>query len=344
MAKLKFDYYHGVESDQFTFIRIPKLLFMSEELCKLSNDAKILYGLMMDKLSLSRMNNWFDENNRPFIIFTVQEAADELGVARSTCTRFMTELEEIGLIEKRRMGLGDPDIIYVKNIASAKGLKLRNNLGSDTKYLRESSVLNRVKKKTQSKSSRCSKMKHQDDSKRDVRKNDSAISADSNISHSDDSESATNNTNINKTINNANKEYTSNHIYQDKNDKNDEAASTDILAEIIKQHIGYYDRYPLLKRIKRERFDEMLSIILDVVCYNRKTISINNTDYPYSSVRDKFMLLTYDHLEYVYECIDKQKDEIKNIRKYIITALFNSIDTIAHYYSNQAEHDLNGLF
>lgn len=64
---LELDYYYGIESEQFSFYRVPRILIKDERFKRLSSDAKLLYGLMLDRMSLSMKNGWFDENNRAYI-------------------------------------------------------------------------------------------------------------------------------------------------------------------------------------------------------------------------------------------------------------------------------------
>ena len=119
MLNVQFDYYYGAEAEQFTFVRIPRMLFTDKEhFGGLSNDAKLLYGLLLERMSLSRKNNWFDEQNRVFIIFKIEEIADRLNCGREKACNTLKELDDesgIGLISKRRRGMGQPTIIYVKN-------------------------------------------------------------------------------------------------------------------------------------------------------------------------------------------------------------------------------------
>ena len=118
---INFDYYYGIEAEQFSFYRVPRLLIKDERFKGLSSDAKLLYGLMLDRMSLSMKNGWLDDENRAYIIYTVDAIMEDLGCAKATCVKIMKELDSdngIGLIEKKRRGLGKPDIIYVKNFAS----------------------------------------------------------------------------------------------------------------------------------------------------------------------------------------------------------------------------------
>ena len=118
---IKFDYYYGIEADQYTFIKIPRLLIKDPRFKKLSTEAKLLYSLMLDRMSLSIKNGWIDEENRAYIYYTYENIMDDLNCAREKCAKTLAELDNkkgIGLIEKKRQGLGKPDIIYVKNFAT----------------------------------------------------------------------------------------------------------------------------------------------------------------------------------------------------------------------------------
>ena len=81
----KFDYYYGIEADQFSFYRVPRLLIKDERFKGLSSDAKLLYGLMLNRMSLSMKNGWLDEENRAYIIYTVDAIMEDLGCAKATC-------------------------------------------------------------------------------------------------------------------------------------------------------------------------------------------------------------------------------------------------------------------
>ena len=115
--KVKFQYFQGEEAEQYTFYRIPKQLFTVDYFKSLSSDAKILYGLMLDRMSLSIKNNWFDDQNRAYIYFSIEDIVEYLGCGKNKAVKLMKELDigtGIGLIEKRRQGFGKANIIYVK--------------------------------------------------------------------------------------------------------------------------------------------------------------------------------------------------------------------------------------
>ena len=116
--KLIFDYYYGKEAEQFSFYRIPRMLIKDKRFSGLSSDAKILYGLMLDRMALSIRNEWQDEDDRTYIIYTIEQIMEDLNCGKNKAIRVIAELDSddgIGLVERVRRGLGKPDIIYVKN-------------------------------------------------------------------------------------------------------------------------------------------------------------------------------------------------------------------------------------
>lgn len=119
----RFDYYYGVEAEQFSFYRVPRILIKDKKFKNLSSDAKLLYGLMLDRISLSMKNGWLDAENKVYIYYTMENIMDDLSCAKATAVKVLAELDSkkgIGLVEKKRQGLGRPDIIYVKNFATVE--------------------------------------------------------------------------------------------------------------------------------------------------------------------------------------------------------------------------------
>ena len=118
---MHFDFYYGVEAEQFAFFRIPQSLVKDRRFKCLSTDAKLLYGLMLDRMTLSMKNGWLDAQNRAYIYYSMESIMEDLGCANQKCTKLLRELDTehgIGLIERHTQGLGKPDIIYVKNLPS----------------------------------------------------------------------------------------------------------------------------------------------------------------------------------------------------------------------------------
>ena len=125
------DYFYGQAGELFSFFRIPKALFQEQRFQDLSTDAKTLYGILLDRMSLSVKNEWFDKKGRVFIIFTIEDVKRTLRCADNKATRLLRELEEFGLIERKRRGQGKPCLLYVKNFSSESSKESVKNRDND---------------------------------------------------------------------------------------------------------------------------------------------------------------------------------------------------------------------
>ncbi len=147
MQKIQFDYFTGMEAEQYSFYRVPKVLFTAECFKSLSCEAKVLYGLMLDRMSLSIKNRWFDDEDRVYIIFTVDEIAELMNCGTQKAVKLIKELDTsngIGLIEKKRLGLGKPNVIYVKNFMIKEipnQLMKTDNVQKQEEYFTEETVM-----------------------------------------------------------------------------------------------------------------------------------------------------------------------------------------------------------
>ena len=121
------DYFYGQAGELFSFYRIPKALFQEQRFQNLSTDAKTLYGILLDRMSLSVKNGWLDERNRVFIIFTIEDVKRALCCADNKATKLLRELEKFGLIERKRRGLGKPSLVYVKNFSAESSKSIFQN-------------------------------------------------------------------------------------------------------------------------------------------------------------------------------------------------------------------------
>ena len=120
---MQFDYFYEEEAEQYSFYRIPKAMFTDPQFTALSVESRVLYGLMLDRMSLSRKNQWVDEDSRVYIRFTVEDIMEQLNCGKAKAIKLMGELDEengIGLIQKVRVGFGKPSIIYVKNFIARR--------------------------------------------------------------------------------------------------------------------------------------------------------------------------------------------------------------------------------
>lgn len=133
-AGLEFDYFYKRDLERFQFFMLPKILVTGEQFKTISSDAKILYACLFDRISLSAKNDWLDKEGRIYIIFTIEEIMKTINRSRPTAVKALDELDKntggIGLIERKRLGFGKPNIIYVKDFTSYEGEKLENQTSS----------------------------------------------------------------------------------------------------------------------------------------------------------------------------------------------------------------------
>ena len=343
-GKINFDYYYGIEAEQFAFYRVPRLLIKDERFKGLSSDAKILYGLMLDRMSLSMKNGWLDEEKRAYIIYTVDAIMDDLGCAKATCVKIMKELDSekgIGLIEKKRRGLGKPDIIYVKNFST---LHIADNLENEENTSEYAEVQNLNFKKSGTCTSRGSEIELQEVQDLNLQKFKKQTCGSSEAEPAEVQNLDANYTNYNQTYNN---QTDSNQIHQSEEAgqmpiREDVMDITAAYLKLIKDNIDYDVHMQYDDWNRRALYNELYEVICDVVCVKRSVIRIAGEDYPYELVKAKFLKLRSDHLEYVITCMKDTNTKISNIRSYMITALYNAPSTINHYYQQEVQHDMYG--
>ena len=115
------DYFYGSEGEQYRFYQIPAILLEDEEYKKISDTAKLLYGILLSRLALSKKNNWIEkETNRVYILYNRNDIAQKMGKSPNTISNAMNQLLEVGLIKRKRQGQGKADMLYVMNFSSGE--------------------------------------------------------------------------------------------------------------------------------------------------------------------------------------------------------------------------------
>ncbi|MFR4172294.1 MAG: DUF6017 domain-containing protein [Lachnospiraceae bacterium] len=333
-----FDYYYGVEAEQYSFYRVPRLLIKDERFKGLSSDAKLLYGLMLDRMSLSMKNGWFDEKNRAYIIYTLDNVMEDLGCAKATCVKVMKELDSdngIGLIEKKRRGLGKPDIIYVKNFASMENTEEHP---TDTDVSMETQDMNF--KKFNNNTSRSSEIELQEVQDVDLQRFKKTTSGGSKAVPAEVQKTAPIYTDYNHT----DLSYIDpiNQLSHESEEQKDVIESSNTYLEIIKENIEYEEHMKYSDWQDKCLYEELYQVICEIVCVKHKSVKIGGSDYPYELVKSTFLKLNSSHLEYVIACMHRTTTLITNIKAYMITALYNAPLTINHYYQQEVQHDMYG--
>ena len=139
------DYFYGQSGELFSYFRIPKALFQDHRFRQLSTDARTLYGILLDRMSLSVKNGWLDEQGRVYIIYTVREVQESLCCAEHKAVKLFRELEDFDLIERKRRGLGRPSLIYVKDFSSGLPKAQVQNCPNSNSGAAESAILEQPK-------------------------------------------------------------------------------------------------------------------------------------------------------------------------------------------------------
>ena len=401
---LKFGYYYGMQAEAYSFYRIPKILFTSHHFKGLSCEAKVLYGLMLDRMSLSIKNKWFDEQSRVYIVFTIEEVKNLMGCCHQTAVTLMAELDSekgIGLIERKRTGFGKACIIYVKNFVIQE--EDVNNPSDSSKSLSESAEMEPESVNDPAGSAGKISAKHAeipeggrkgdhegscpsgncendmytvDKSADDAvdahkSKNHTFISPDFRHSkvqdldiHTSKNQTSTGLNNRHSNVQNLDANYTdisdtekyntesnqsipSSHLFIhdrrrcDSGDKmdEDEMDTRDAYEDLIIENIGFG---ALCSEYGTEQATEILDLIVDTVYSRKKKIIIGGEPISAEIVRSRLLKLDFSHIQYVFECLKKNTTKVRNIRQYLLTALYNAPATISHYYAAEVNHDLYG--
>ena len=282
-----FDYFYEEQSENYSFYRIPKMLFTEEIFESLSTDAKVLYGLLLDRISLSRENGWLDNSGRVYVYYTIRAVKKSMRCANSKACGLLKELDDFGLIERKKQGLGKPTIIYVKDFTRFRKSELLDSVKQNSVVLKTGTL--------------------------DIRKSES-------------NKTERNNTEINKTnpiLSGVDKDMDEREAY-----RNYLCSQLDL--EIL------YERYPY----EGETLDAIVNLMLDVICSKRKTIRIAGDDKPLSVVKSQFLKVNSMHIEYVMDCMKKNPTKVRNIKQYLLAAIYNAPLTMQSYYQAWVNNDM----
>lgn len=300
-AETSFDYYYGDESNQFSFYRIPRQLVTGDRFKRLSTDAKLLYGLLLDRMSLSAKNGWYDEQGRVYIYYTLDEIQEDLNCGHDKATRMLVELDNgkngFGLIERVRQGQGRPTKIYVKRFTTRAVPTPPPELSPRPRLFSGQDCGEVAAKTAEKPQSRVRGSRSQDCGKvapNYIKTNQTDFSyTDPSILPSGSPPGMAG---------------------MGRMDRLEQRREVD-------EAIGYES---LCSQFNREDVDEIAELIVDVLCTTRPTLRIGGEELPIAQVKDRFYKLDSGHLEYVFDCLRNNTTQIRNIRAYLLTALYNA--------------------
>lgn len=297
------EYFYGEQADSYSFYRIPRQLITGENYKGLSVEAKLLYGMMLDRMGLSLRNGWLDKTGRVYIYYTVEEIQSDLGCGHVKAGRLLAELDTvkgIGLIERVRQGQGKPTKIYVKKFSP------------DPPHQGEKSGLPRQPQ----------------NGGQDIAKAAFRSAAFCRSGHTE-SGGADRQKPAGSYIEN-------NYPESSYTDQSTVPEEVEQLMETVREQIDY----PLLAlSYPEDDPDCILELICDVLSSSAPGIKIGGETIPTAKVQTRFRRLQFDHVAYVLDSLRETTTKIINIRAYLLTALYNAPLTIGPYYSAAVRHD-----
>lgn len=267
---------------KFPHLQFPKEL-LSARYKGLSLGAKVLYVLMFDRMKLSDMNGWVDEENNIFIRFTLDDIMRRMHISRGTANKYKKELVKAKLIRFRQKGKTDPHQIYVLPFFDT----------SDPEWSKKQTFTGT------------------ENVPREVQFLDPSNTKDSN---------------------------TESNIYLSAIDG---CYTFDNVSELIKDNIGY----DVLSERKYDMdlIDCYVDIMVHAVCTSQQYISIGSDKIPADLVRSKFLKFNMSNVIYVYNCMEENTSDIRNVRAYLLKALYNAPSTMTSYYRSKVQHDMPEL-
>ena len=297
------EYFYGEQADSYSFYRIPRQLITGEKYKGLSVEAKLLYGMMLDRMGLSLRNGWLDKTGRVYIYYTVEEIQGDLGCGHVKAGRLLAELDTvkgIGLIERVRQGQGKPTKIYVKKFSPDPPPQ-----GEQSGLPRQPQNGGLDSAKAEFRSAASCRSGHTEGGGADRQKPAGSY------------------------IENNYPEFS----YTDPSIVPEEVEQ---LTEAVREQIDY----PLLAlSYPEDDPDCILELICDVLSSSAPGIKIGGETIPTAKVQTRFRRLQFDHVAYVLDSLRETTTKIINIRAYLLTALYNAPLTIGPYYSAAVRHD-----
>ena len=322
---MRTDYHYGMEAMKYASIDVPRILFEDKGFAGVTIESKLIYGLMLERMSLSSKNHWIDDEGRIYILYPIEQLQQDIRLSARTLTDSLKNLEDNGLIETIRQGQGRPTKIYVKRIISEqdnmeiseeKEASLENkNLDNHTSEISapDSEVRNLNFKNTENRESRVPEINILEVYKPNANKTD-----------------------IN---NNKYSENKSNHILS-KDDEMDYDKEAAAYRKLIRENLSIDS---LLERhtLDTEIIECMLDILLETVISRRNTIWVSKAEYPASVVKSKLLKFRESHIDYALECINENKNSIRNIKSYMLTTLFNAPSTMECHDLSKANYEMS---
>ena len=306
-SQVNFSYFYGEESEQFSYFRIPRLLVRSKRFKTLSTEAKLLYGLMLDRMVRSAKLGWYDELGRGYIYYTLDEIQTDLMCGHNKAVRLLAELDTgkdgFGLIERVKQGQGRPAKIYVKKFTTTEEPEVP--FSAPISDFPDSEI-----QTSQNQTSRLPLLGSQDFPKREASYLDNIYPE---FSYPDPS------------ISPAKPPGTGDRLIERWS-----------LKERVRSQIEYD---ALCTQYAAEDVDALVELISEVLSSTADAVRLGKEQIPIEIIKERFRQLTQMHVAYILDSLRTTTTQINNIKAYLLTALYNAPTTMGFFYSAQVRHD-----
>lgn len=334
MAKYEYDYYSEADSDQFRFLRIPKVFFEDPDYEKLGSDEKILYGFLHEQVDLSRKKGWIDEDGHIYVMRSLESIQQILhncspDKARATVKNLM----DFGLIEKVRRGQGKPDLIYVKNFITKKAeISSSGKMGDSGQHFSESGNSGFLKQEKP----------HSGSGKFRVLESGKTDPIDTNINNTKAIETPSFNHSGIETYGTQIPAKALDDGLMDKASQKEKEKKA--YEELIKENLNYdLWMHDLKDPSDRKMFDDYYNLILEIVVGDTEEYRINNTVFPQEIVKSRMLKLDGEDVVMAIEQVNNYPEKIHNIRNFMISTLYNASVTTRTMITNDVQyHMMNG--
>lgn len=319
-----FDYFYGNEAEQYQFYRVPQALFTDEKFSKISCESKLLYGFLLDRCGLSRKNKWNDDDGKLYVFFKQEEAIEKLNIGKNKAVKIFDELEQVGLIIRKKQGQGKPTKIYVCNFTKEIIVTAQDQTSAENKKQEVQTPENRKSDNSVSSENIQTEVKTLQNGKSKLPKTGSPYIL------------GLNHTEIN---------HTNSSIYQkhktkqtsEKDGWTDEKIKE--CEEYIKTNIDYNSL--LQENISPNTLDMIVDIILEAYNPQNDFIKIQGQSVKRTIAMRQYEKLDSNHIRYI---LDSIKDEaklqmIKNLRMYLKSCLYNAPHSMDMHFENKAEFE-----
>lgn len=303
-------YFYGDEAMQFTYFRIPCQLITHPRFKHLSTDSKLLYGMLLDRMSLSIKNEWYDDTGRVYIYYTVDEVCSNLNCGRDKAMRLLAELDTgkgVGLIERKKQGQGKPTRIYVKRFTTQE-------------------IPPQPEKKPEPPAPPPG-VEFADVQKSDFPTSRRRKNPPQEVEETDPNQTKRNQLDFIQPDPS---------IYPPAPSGRQMGIDRCEVREEVKENIEYEH---LRQELPYDDVESLLELIVDVLSSTSSTIRIGGEVLSVDAVRRRFRQLDSEHIKYIIDSMSQTTTKINNIRAYLLTALYNAPITIGPYYSAAVRHD-----